>query len=231
MPAQLSSDKNTTVNDTDAHIITSEPHACAGRPKNLQKRQQVLQHASLLFLRQGFTNTSMDQVAKASDVSKQTVYSHFKNKAVLFQAVINEKCTQYQLNDQTLLESPCSLDEKLTQIAEHFIALIHDELVVAMYNVVIAEAKTHPEVAEMFYLTGPQQAIDFVSDCIKQTYPKLDSAKIHGLSVDFYNLLKSDFHMKSLLGLSTPMTLLEQRSFAAICCKKFQAILTLELAE
>ena len=228
MSEHFGSNMSSHSSPTDA-VSNGGPTSIAGRPKSLQKRKQILQQASQLFLRQGFTNTSMDLVAKASNVSKQTVYSHFKNKAVLFEAVINEKCAQYQLNDQALLESPVSLSDKLTQIAEHFIALMHDELVIAMYNVVIAEAKTHPEVAEMFYETGPQQATDFVSVCIKQTYPQLTTATTHALSIDFYNLLKSDFHMKSLLGLSSPMTTKEQKIFANVCCKKFQAILALQL--
>ena len=219
---------NNSLNDVNSD---NGPAGIAGRPKSLQKRKQILEQASQLFLRQGFTNTSMDLVAKASDVSKQTVYSHFKNKAVLFEAVINEKCAQYQLNDQALLESSITLSEKLRQIAEHFIALMHDQLVIDMYNVVIAEAKTHPEVAEMFYETGPQQATDFVSVCIRQTYPQLDIGTTHTLSVNFYNLLKSDFHMKSLLGLSSPMNLAAQKTFASVCCKKFQAILALQLTE
>lgn len=209
----------------------TEMHICAGRPKNQQKRKQILEQASQLFLLQGFTNTTMDLVAKASDVSKQTVYSHFKNKAVLFKAVINEKCAQYQLNDQTLLASSGSLSDKLIQVAEHFIALMHDELVIAMYNVVIAEAKTHPEVAEMFYETGPKQATDFVMTCIQQAHPELDAEKAHSLSVDFYNLLKGDFHMKSLLGLSCPMTVTQQKALAQTSCTKFQAILALHLTE
>ena len=53
--------------------------APVGRPKSMEKRNQILSSASQLFLQDGFTNTTMDNVAKQSGVSKQTVYSHFAN--------------------------------------------------------------------------------------------------------------------------------------------------------
>ena len=69
-----------------------------GRPKSEEKRQDILRAASTLFLKEGFANTSMDSVAKASGVSKQTVYSHFSSKDSLFKAAIGSKCRSYQLD-------------------------------------------------------------------------------------------------------------------------------------
>ena len=60
-----------------------------GRPKSEEKYHLILHAASCLFLKEGFANTSMDTVAKASGVSKQTVYSHFEGKDALFKAAIS----------------------------------------------------------------------------------------------------------------------------------------------
>ncbi|MFA0704551.1 TetR/AcrR family transcriptional regulator, partial [Vibrio sp. 10N.222.48.A3] len=43
--------------------------------KSEQKRSQILTAASQLFSEHGF-KINMDQIAKAANVSKQTVYSH-----------------------------------------------------------------------------------------------------------------------------------------------------------
>ena len=43
-----------------------------------------------MFLRHGFTDTSVDAIAAESGVSKQTIYNHFGDKKNLFVAVIEE---------------------------------------------------------------------------------------------------------------------------------------------
>ena len=50
-----------------------------------------------LFLTEGFERTSMDSIAQAAGVSKQTVYSHFANKDDLFRSCIAAKVAEYDL--------------------------------------------------------------------------------------------------------------------------------------
>ncbi len=50
----------------------------------------------------------MDQIAKLADVSKQTVYSHFKTKDQLF-----ETCIQYRCEQRAIDESALSLDNPI----------------------------------------------------------------------------------------------------------------------
>jgi AcrR family transcriptional regulator len=46
-----------------------------------------------VFARQGYAATSLDDIATATPVSRQTVYNHFGDKETLFLAVINEQIT------------------------------------------------------------------------------------------------------------------------------------------
>ncbi len=200
-------------------------HAHIGRPKDQQKRVQILEGAAYLFLQDGYSLTSMDTIAKHAGVSKQTVYSHFKSKAELFKAVIDNKCREYELDTTAYHDSTTSIETKLLALAEHFVALMHDEMVVAMYAVVIAESKTNPEVAELFYTAGPQQATDMLQAQLQLAYPQLSPRTVADLSYDFFNLLKGDYHMKSILGLSSNMSKVEQQEYAHAGCQKFIAIL------
>ena len=63
-----------------------------GRPKDMAKRQAILEAAKILFLSNGYANTSMDAVALEAGVSKLTVYSHFTDKETLFTAAVVAKC-------------------------------------------------------------------------------------------------------------------------------------------
>lgn len=75
-----------------------------GRPKDLAKREAILEAAKALFLSLGYANTSMDAVAAAAGVSKLTVYSHFTDKQTLFCSAVMATC-QIQLPD-LLFEYP-----------------------------------------------------------------------------------------------------------------------------
>ena len=71
---------------SDQPLVPNAP----GRPKDLAKRQSILDAAKILFLSKGFASTSMDAVANLAGVSKLTVYSHFTDKETLFSAYLAE---------------------------------------------------------------------------------------------------------------------------------------------
>jgi AcrR family transcriptional regulator len=45
--------------------------------------QKIIQSAADLFLKRGFSSVSMDLIAEAAEVTKVTIYQHFKSKEVL----------------------------------------------------------------------------------------------------------------------------------------------------
>ncbi len=162
--------------------------------------------ASELFLEHGFTNASMDQVAKRSGVSKQTVYSHFANKDALFTAVIEWKCCQYRLAPDALQSSGEDLATKLTQVGRQFLQLMQDAQVSAMYTVVIGEGRNNPSVASLFYEAGPKRAISVATHLlVNEPELGIDDKQALEYSIDFFNLLKGEFHMKNMLGLQTSL--------------------------
>jgi len=52
------------------------------------KRERLMEAAALLFARQGFAKTSVEEVASAASVSKGLVYVHFESKEALLAAVL-----------------------------------------------------------------------------------------------------------------------------------------------
>ena len=57
------------------------------------KRDAIVAAATELFLEHGFGDVSMDAIAAKAEVSKRTVYSHFENKARLFEGIMSDVCT------------------------------------------------------------------------------------------------------------------------------------------
>lgn len=65
-----------------------------GRPKDLEKRKQILEAAKALFLLHGYHGSSMNQIAKTAGVTKLTVYNHFQDKENLFTCAIEQTCEE-----------------------------------------------------------------------------------------------------------------------------------------
>jgi TetR/AcrR family transcriptional regulator, mexJK operon transcriptional repressor len=196
------------------HTLTKTLLNKAGRPKSVQKRKQILLAAGELFLDQGFSGCSMDMVAKKSGVSKQTVYSHFNNKEALFTAVIDAKCEDYQLNSSHLEHESGRFEDVLQKSGLQIIRLLHDSQVIALYRVVMGEVSSNPRVAELFYQAGPQHSLGLLAQCFQRsTQGKLTEQQAMRAAVMFFNLLKGEFHTKSILGLDfalNPQQQLEQ---------------------
>jgi AcrR family transcriptional regulator len=60
----------------------------AARPADEARRRRLLDAALTAFLRHGFRKTSMDEVARAAQVSRQALYLHFATKEELFRATV-----------------------------------------------------------------------------------------------------------------------------------------------
>ena len=210
--------------------MTAVKRSQAGRPKSNEKKLQILKSASCLFLRQGFIATSMDNVAKEANVSKQTVYSHFKNKDTLFSETIATKCHQYRLDEKSIMQEEHKLHDVLTLIGEQFVSLLHDEEVIAMYRVVMGEVSTNVHVAELFFDAGPKQAIQVLIDYLHdQQELIINPDDLKHLAMAFFNMLKGEHHMTSLMGLPGQLSEPEQKTFVARVVKDFMVILNAHL--
>lgn len=196
-----------------------------GRPKSEQKRQSILKSAEKLILELGYSATSMDLVATKAKVSKQTVYSHFKNKESLFTAIIMLKCEQYQL-DADSIDSDKELFDALFEIGLRVVKLWQQDEVVAMYRVVIAEVSNNPKVAKLFYEAGPQQGANLLAEFFMgQPSLKFSEDESHTWANTFLNLLKGDFHFRSILGLSYKLSDKQQEQEVAKAVTNFRKLI------
>jgi AcrR family transcriptional regulator len=65
-------------------IVDSAP----SKPSNDARRCKLLEAAITVFTRYGFRKTSMDEVARAAQISRQGLYLHFATKEELFRATL-----------------------------------------------------------------------------------------------------------------------------------------------
>ena len=57
-------------------------------------REKFIEVARQLFARKGVENTTMNDIASASDKGRRTIYTYFKSKREIFNAVIQSETDQ-----------------------------------------------------------------------------------------------------------------------------------------
>ena len=67
-----------------------------------RRENQILDVASLIFSKKGFAKANTDEIAKAANLGKGTIYRYFKNKKELFLSVVDRGLDK--LKDAILLE-------------------------------------------------------------------------------------------------------------------------------
>ncbi|WP_208859569.1 TetR/AcrR family transcriptional regulator [Leptospira saintgironsiae] len=100
-----------------------------------------------LFTTQGFTATSIEQVALACGSGKHTIYRRFKSKADLFLAVMEfqkRKFFNLLVRIQCKKENPL---ETLKESCRRLLELIVSDEIVDFYRITISEAEHVPEIA------------------------------------------------------------------------------------
>jgi methylphosphotriester-DNA--protein-cysteine methyltransferase len=71
---------SSVLNAQDASLEALDRRAQPGRPKSDSKRRAIVEAAKQLFLAQGYEHTSLENIAAAANVSKPTLYGHFRDK-------------------------------------------------------------------------------------------------------------------------------------------------------
>ncbi|SKA60554.1 TetR/AcrR family transcriptional regulator [Enterovibrio nigricans] len=126
-----------------------------------QKRQQILEAASALFTKQGY-GISMEAIADYANVSKQTVYAHFSNKDQLFETCIIEKCKNAGI-DWDLEKNSRPADVVLKEYGWQFHNLILGEEAVNMFQNIVRQSDSHPEIAAIYLEQGPTRNVHLLS--------------------------------------------------------------------
>ena len=76
-------------------------------------RDILIEVAIQLFARKGIENTTMNDIAEASDKGRRTIYTYFKNKREIYNAVVQSESSQMLARLQELLKQPLTPEQKL----------------------------------------------------------------------------------------------------------------------
>jgi TetR/AcrR family transcriptional repressor of mexJK operon len=112
----------------------------------------ITEAAKRVFLRNGFTDTSVDAIAAEAGVSKQTIYNHFGDKERLFTAVVDAVRADATREAESLFAEEYTesgdLARDLRAAGRIVVRLVLAEDIAALRRLVITEQARHPELLD-----------------------------------------------------------------------------------
>ena len=153
-----------------SETTTASAKALGGQTQTARKRRAILDAATTLFLREGYLATSMDQIAAAASVSKQTVYKQFASKQSLFCEIVTG--TVAEISDPVAeqvasLRDSTDLAADLRGLARALLAQVLQPRMMQLRRLVIGEASRFPELGRLFYDSGPGRTIDALAAVVE----------------------------------------------------------------
>jgi TetR/AcrR family transcriptional repressor of mexJK operon len=130
--------------------------------RSSRKRSAILDAATELFLTREYAGTSMEDIASAAAVSKQTVYKHFTDKETLFREValgsVEPVGSAFRVEVTATAEAD-DVPAALQALARSYTDAVMSPMLLRRRQLVLREAGRFPDLAHKYHETGPRRAI------------------------------------------------------------------------
>jgi TetR/AcrR family transcriptional regulator, mexJK operon transcriptional repressor len=188
--------ENTAMNAPTEIEKPAEEHA-PGR-----KETQILSAAREVFLEHGFSEASMEAIARAACVSKATVYAYFPSKDALFSHLIQRECEKKCI-DIPKPDLDGGLVPALLILCRHFVGHFLTRDSAAFFQTVSSERCRFPTLCQLFFDSGKKAVLEFVADFLAEAQRRdlLVFEDAHIAAEQLLNLAVTDLPLRVALGL------------------------------
>jgi len=145
----------------------------------------IREAAAALFLEMGYQATSMDDIAAAAKVSKQTIYTHFASKEELFSSLVManaDRVEEFVGMILPTLRGSGNLETGLRQLARRYLGFVARPDGLRLRRLVIGEAGRFPELAREYYERVPGRAYEALAaafrDLQRGGLPRVDDPMV-----------------------------------------------------
>ena len=119
--------------------------------KTGRKLAQVSQGARDIFLRDGYSGASVDDIAGAAKVSKATLYSYFPDKRLMFEEAMQTEHQRLEAASPLSIDHTAEPAEAIPMLTRQIAEWLMSAEVVRLHRVHIAEAARFPAVALRYH--------------------------------------------------------------------------------
>ena len=149
----------------------------------------MLRAALEVFLARGYERATLDELARASGVTKRTIYADYGDKSGLFVAMVEDLA-------EAISSPPESDDDTLEMLAARIVLRIHSDELVGLHRLVISVEPRFPELARAFYERTDDRHIRALRAHLASSHGDDTEA----VAVDLFSLLLGERHRRRLLG-------------------------------
>lgn len=171
------------------------------------KRDLILGAAAEAICRYGFSGACIDDIAERAQVSRQTIYNHYRDRNVLFGAVIEEVMTRANASVFDLLGRFPETGENIENDLVDFLVRLSRNCVLNkdgrfLRKLVYTEGAMHPELFESWRRHGPLKLTSALGACLGRLAAKgvLDIDDFDVAARQLLALGQADIQMQVLLG-------------------------------
>jgi TetR/AcrR family transcriptional regulator len=100
--------------------VPSVPVRISRAERKAATRKRILAAAREVFFRDGFMDTSLDEVASRASIGKGTLYRHFESKAELYVAVLMENGTYFEKKMLDAYNPDADAIEQIRSVGEFY---------------------------------------------------------------------------------------------------------------
>ena len=129
-----------------------------GRPKDLDKREAVLNASSLLFAERGLDGVAIEAIAAVAGVSKVTIYANFKDKAAILEAIVCRETERLAAIEQEIAGQGGPLAARLERFGLALQEMLGAASHVAVDRCLGLETQRNPDLGRRFFEAGPGYA-------------------------------------------------------------------------
>lgn len=127
--------------------------------------------AAKLFLEKGYGATSMDDVAAAAGISKQTIYTHFPSKEGLFADLVlgnEDRANEFVASMIGAFHEATDVENALRVLGRTYLKFVIRPEVLQLRRLVIGEAARFPELARKYYEGVPERVYVALADLFRE---------------------------------------------------------------
>src|ERR1700732_929962 len=128
----------------------------AGAKESSAKPNAIVLAALELFARFGYRKTSIDDIAKAAQVAKRTVYLHFENKAAVFLAILEYLGEQVRQRCAAAERASGTAVDRLTGLLDAYFGMAFE---------LFSKSEHMPELEETFSKLARARVGDLNTEC------------------------------------------------------------------
>ncbi|HEY8709503.1 MAG TPA: TetR/AcrR family transcriptional regulator [Burkholderiaceae bacterium] len=141
------------------------------------QREQILARAAELFARQGYTATSMNQVARACGVSKPSLYHYVRDKYQLLVEIAEGHVGRLKALVALAERRPLDAQARLRTLIESFLEAYADAQ--TAHRVLTEDVKFLEPADRERVLDGQREVVAAFADAIADMRPELRAAELH----------------------------------------------------